>query len=248
MKLQYIALALASLTLVASLSAEWRFGFGTGISGLDVDGDIGLTTKGGTPLDLPVELAPDDVSDLMKSAAGLSGYAKNGDWTFIGAFGYLDLEGDGSRGVASMDLEFEMLSMEALASYTFYKGDGITLGGHGGLRYTSHEINSDITIGALNSKRTIDESWVDAIVGLTADWQFAEEWAWRNRIDFGFGGSEGMFLAQTGIDWMFAQNWSTGVFVNIRQVDFEEGNVGDLDYYSYDVDEVTFGISLAYHW
>jgi hypothetical protein len=248
MKHHLILLTASALAVASTLSAEWHYGVGSGIARLDVEGDIGLTTKGGTPLDLPVDLDPDDVSDLMKTAAGLSGYATNGEWTFIGSFSYLDLEGGGSRGPASADIEFEMLSFEALASYTFYKENGITLAGHGGLRYTSHDLDSDITILAATSTRSIDESWVDAIVGLTVDWQFAEEWAWRNRIDAGFGGSEGMFFAQTGLDWMFREHWSTGIFANIRKVDFEERDTGDLDYYSYDVDEVSFGISLAYHW
>lgn len=249
MKNHYSSFLIGAALLTSSASAEWQYGVGTGLYQLNIDGDIGFTTMGGTPVESSVELDPEDISDLMTSAFGLEGYASNGKWMLTGGFSYLELEGDGSRGPVAMSLDFETVTASAMVGYLFYMDHGLSVRGHGGLRYTSHHFDSDITLTpGPTSSRSIDEDWVDAIIGLTAVWQFAEEWFWRNQAVAGFGGSEGMFFAQTGIDWRFHKNWSTSLFANTRAVDYESGDVGDSDYYSYDADEFGWGLNVMFHW
>ena len=87
-----------------------------------------------------------------------------------------------------------------------------------------------------------------ALIGLSADVPFAEKWIWNIKGDVGFGESEGTYLASTGLTWRFYGGWSATLFGKYVAVEFENDSKGDSDWYLYDVDESTLGLTILYNW
>ncbi len=116
-----------------------------------------------------------------------------------------------------------------------------------GVRYTRHDWNIRIAgPGAVNSP---DEDWTDAIVGVTHQLAFAERWTWNNRVDYGFGGSEGTTFASTTLNWRPFDHWAFNV--SAQYLDTEYGDASDInkaDFYYYNVEQPLVGIGFAYVW
>lgn len=252
-------LALLSFLGIMSFStiayAEWNLGIGTGPQWLAVSGDVGINTVLGD-VELDVDLDAKDIKDVTKSAIGLGGYVTDSNWFFQYAVGKLELEEKASRGVRTgatltAKVNFDVTGAELTAGYFIYKIPALQLRAYTGARYTKHELDLSISgIGFFpgNRTRSISESWTDALIGLSVDVPFAEKWSWNIKTDAGFGGSEGTFLASTGLTWRFYGGWSATLFGKYVAVEYENGSKGDSDWYLYDVDESTLGLTILYNW
>ena len=243
-------ITMGSHSIAQANESGWEFGLGTGFFGLNLDGTVGMGTTLLSALELDIDVSASDTKEVMESAFGFGGYATNGTWLIDYSFLYLQLEGDGSgSNVKYAKLEFEVSGFEAMVGYPVLKTSNITLNLHGGVRYTKHKItNSFQTLGGTAFSKEIDEDWVDALIGLSANIHFAEKWVWNNRITAGFGGSEGTYSAFTGLSWQFHKNWSTSLYGKYTAVDFENSTKGAADWYLYDVDEYGLGINILFHW
>jgi hypothetical protein len=232
--------------------AEWHFGIGTGLAGQSYDGDLGLHIDAATIDDqkFEVDLAPGDVADLMETVFGLGGYATDGTWKIQYSVFFLKLEDDptltsqGGDSIAAK-WEFEQTSGELTAAYAIFKDPSVIVHALGGIRYTGHKLEG--TINA-DPTREIEEEWVDALIGLTVDVPLAPTWSWNNRVDAGFGGSEGTFSGSTGLTWAFAEHWAGQLFASFMAVEYENGKMGDTDWYLYDANEASAGIKILYRW
>jgi hypothetical protein len=91
------------------------------------------------------------------------------------------------------------------------------------------------------------DDWTDVLVGLTHSTPPSSTLTWRNRFDVGFGGSEGTYHFNTGLDWKFAQSWSANFFGDYIQHDYENSSPGSADWYVYDVAEYGLGVNVMYH-
>jgi len=232
--------------------ADWSFGIGTGIFRMGMDGDMGLNMNIAGPVEFDVDLDPDDISDMLETAFGFSGYATDRKWTIQYSFGMLELEDDPSvvlpSGVSvSSEFGFEVTGGEITVGYPIYHGTSLIVRLHGGVRYTEHELDADTTIvdpvgTTTRLSHDIDEDWTDALVGISVGVPLAEKWMWNNKFNAGFGGSEGTYFAQTGITWRFLKHWSATLSGKYTAVEFENGDKGDSDWYLYDVDEFGLGI------
>ena len=244
-----------TIILIGVGRAEWNFGIGTGPQMLAVNGDVGMDTDLGA-VQLDIDLDMGDISDLTKSLLGFGGYATDGKWMVQYKLGKLELEddaahGSGTGGIVSGKVEFDITEAELTVGYPIFENPSYMVRGYGGLRYNKHEFDFRMTgTGSLgvNSNKSIDESWIDVLVGIAADVPFAEKWNWNIKADAGFGGSEGTYLASTGVTWHFYGNWSSTLFGSYKAVDFENDSKGDTDWYHYDVDETILGLTILYNW
>lgn len=249
-------LTLSIISLSGVADAEWHFGLGTGISGLNIDGDLGFHSTLAGPVKVNVELDPDDISDLMSSAIGFGGYAANGNWMIQYSFGGMDLKGAGSSSAdgisVAANIGFDVTKGEMTVAYSFYESASVILKGLGGFRYTKHELTSATTISdaldTVSFSRDIDQDWVDFLAGFVVDVPFARTWNWSSRFDAGFGGSEGTYSGSTGLTWRFYKGWSGTLFANYAAVDYENNDRNASDWYLYDIDETTFGLTILYNW
>jgi hypothetical protein len=191
----------------------------------------------------------------MESAFGFGGYATNGTWTIQYSLVNLVLEGD-DRGVTpggdtvTAEMEFDKSGVEITVGRPVIKREHLIVGLHGGLRYTKHELSTDLTIvaGTTPIENDIDESWVDVLIGGSIGVPFAEKWVWNNRLNVGFGGSEGATQVSTGLTWRFLKSWSATLKADVTAVEYENDDEGDADWYLYDVDESTIGLLILFNW
>jgi hypothetical protein len=233
--------------------AEWHFGIGTGLFNLHAEGDEGFHTNLTGPVVLDVDLDPDDFQDVAETALGLGGYATDGTWLIKYSFGVLKLEDDASTTLASgttvrADLDYDITVGELMVGYPVLSRGSFTLRAEGGVRYIGHDIDLDVTVNSIPLDLSIDEDWTDFLVGLSLAVPFAEKWSWDSHVNYGFGGSEGTFGAQTGISRQFLTHWSATLYGNYTAIDFENGSKGDTDWYLYDVDEYGLGLSILFNW
>jgi hypothetical protein len=245
--------ALASSLITTSAQAQWRHGIGTGIFAINAKGDEGIGTQLLGPVEFELDLSSSDFADVMDSAVGLAGFSTNGTWTIYYSGGQLKLE-DSSNGATaggvpvSVELDFEVTNAELVASYQFANAGRNKWGLIGGINYTSHTYDVLLTAGATAFTREIDNDWTDVLIGLTHTLGFSERTSWTNRLDAGFGGSEGAFHVRTAINWNVgaSKSWLLSLYADYKMVDFENGSPDDVDWYLYDVDEFGPGFGFAY--
>ena len=62
--------------------AQWKYGIGTGIGALAIEGDVGMNTAIAGPVKAGVDLDAGDVGDLVDTGFGFAGYATDGTYMF----------------------------------------------------------------------------------------------------------------------------------------------------------------------
>jgi hypothetical protein len=254
----YVIVALVCiLGFAPAANAEWHFGIGTGLGAMSVKGDMGfnVVALGIGPVKMKLDMSPSDIMNSMDGAFGLGVFATDGRWVIESSFNMLRLEGNpvktvGANTVAA-DLSFDVKVGDLTVGYPVYADPGFVLRGYTGFRYIGHKLDTkvDVTSGGVTTTRidrNIDEDWTDALIGLSLDMALAENWRWDTKFDYGFGGSEGSYLVNTGVSWRFSPHWSTTLFAQYYAIEFENGSAGDADWYLYDMDESTMGLKIAY--
>lgn len=221
------------------LADDWKFGIGTGFFGLNIDGDIGVRN-----IEVPVDLSSSDVSDLMESAFGFAGFAKNGKWTINYGLAHLELEDKLQAEAAEAKLTFTADSLYVNAAYQLNGG----LSTYFGVRNTTHEIKLKATSNVSSVDEKQETDWTDAYIGLAYAKQIGKATMWTTKADIGGGGSDGSATFNTGVAWQFSQNWVASLYGNYYTVDFKEGSKGDADYYMYDASEFGVGAGILFTW
>ena len=268
-RMKWLSITLLSLLISisfvsASQAEEWSHGIGTGLFGLNLDGNVGVHTNlAGSILIEDADLDFDDISNLMESAIGFAGYSTDGTWTIRYAYQSLELEGSKSHAIPAnpvlaaghslnASMNFEATGAELLVGYAVFKDPSAIVSVDGGVRYTKHELNASLGISgpSLNSTltRNLEEDWTDVLIGATVTVPLTDEWIWITIANAGFGGSEGTYTGQTGVTWKFHENWSTTVYGKYAAVEYENSSRNNSGWYLYDVDEFGLGVGIAYSW
>lgn len=249
----FIVAALSIILTPATFAQdEWHFGIGTGFFGLNIDGDEGFTTRLG-PVELDASLDSDEVRELLESGFGLGGFAAKGKWMILWSGGQLelrdDLKGTGPGGVrAEAEATFTGSGAEVAATYRFAVTGRHAWSVLGGARYTKHEYDFELEIGPVSLDRNIDQDWTDVIIGFTHGFRFSDKWTWSNRLDAGFGGSEGTYLLKTGLNWQVAKHLALDFYGKGTSIEFENDEKGDPDWYLYDAKEFGLGFNALFTW
>jgi hypothetical protein len=253
-----LACLVAVGVIVASVaSAEWHYGIGTGIRRLNAKGDVGVNTRLAGPVVFDLDLDPDDFSDLMETAFGLGAFATDGTWTLQFSGGFLELVDDataiGPRGnTVAGEFTQEITVAELSLAYTALRDEKLVLKPYVGVRYLKHEYDIGLSItgagGTVAAERDIESDWTDVRIGLGIDVPLAKKWVWGSSVEAGFGGSDGTYKGNTGVNWMFADHWMARLDFDYLAIDFEDGDPTDEDYYLYDADEFGSGLSVMYLW
>lgn len=247
------AALVAAHTASAGAAEGWRHGIGTGLFGLNIDGDTGFGTRLFGPVEAELDLSSSDLADYLDSAFGLAGFSTNGTWTINYGAERLKLEDDG-RGTTRTgapvagSFGFEAIGAEISAAYRFAGSERSAWSLLGGVSYTRHDYDIGLVVGQAGTTRSIDNDWTDVLVGLVYSLGFSERTAWVTQLDAGFGGSEGTYHAKTALNWHVgaSRSWLLSLYVDYKAVEFENGSPGDPDWYLYDVDEFGPGFGIAY--
>jgi len=244
-----IKFALAGSLIAApalSFAEDWKFGIGTGLYALNIDGDTGFDTNLLGTVDFDASMDADELREVMDSAFGFGGFAKQGDWTILFSAAQMELEDNVSGNVGATDIDVDVKftggKAELAAVYDFAKSGDHTFGVLLGLNHTWQEYDVDISGGA-SFKGSVDDSWTDVIVGVTHTYPISPTMIWSSRADVG---SEGRAFIDTGITWVLSKSWTTRLYASATQYDYESGSRGSSDWYKYDATESGVGLSAAY--
>jgi hypothetical protein len=249
----FVLIALWMTVGVNAAHAEWHFGIGTGMARWTYDGDIGFNTSLAGPVEAEVDLKPEDFDDLMQSAVGFAGFATNGDWLILYSYSHLELGDDGiytapSDAQAKYDINFDITAADIGITRHIYKGKHALLGVVAGVRYKQHDLTSELTVAGTDYKKNIDNNWTDALIGASVLVPFAEKWSWKTGANAGFGESESSFYANSGVTWNFHKHWAATAFTTYIDVEYENGDKGDSDWYYYDAKEYAYGLTVMFTW
>jgi len=252
-----LMLVLSCLLGVSSASAQkkWYFGIGTGLMRLNAEGDQGLNLGQLGPAQVEFDLDPDDFNDLMESAIGFGGYVTNGTLMFQYSFAQLKLGGDPSGvtpdgATVSAEYSYDITTGGLTAGYTVYQGGRLGIQPYVGFRYLKHELGADLTVVGQTTttvSRAIDHNWTDVLVGTSLNVALSPKVAWSVSADAGFGGSNGTYSIATSVSWRFWQYMSLIPNASFMAIDYENGEIGDSDWYLYDANEFGWGLSFLIH-
>ena len=251
-KLTLITIFVGITGLVQAEEGGWVVGVGTGIFGLNIEGDTGYGTIAG-PAVIELDVDFQDILDVKDTAAGIALFATKGKWTYDFSFGVMKLSGENegltADGTAfAIENSFDATAGNLGVSYAWIQDGTNTLQISGGLRYSKQKIGVELLFGPASAARNISENWTDGYVGLAYTRQLAPGWSWNSKVNIGAGGSDLSTLFNTGIAWHFSPHWVTSLYGNYYSVDYETGDENDLDYFLYDADEFGIGLGIAYLW
>jgi len=241
----------------SSAGAAWHGGIGTGLARMNAEGDQGLNLGALGPVQVEIDLSPDDFSDYMESAIGFGGYLTNGNVVVQFSFAQINLGGDPSGTLpsgATYDGEwsFDITAGELTAGYPIYRHPQgkIVLQPYVGVRYLKHDLGAELIVVAETTtevSRGIDHSWTDAIIGAATNVGVSPKVRWVTRTDVGFGGSSGSLAVATALAWTPLSWLTLSPNAFFKAIDFENGEKGDADWYLYDANEFGWGLAIMIH-
>ena len=251
--ISFVTSGLLFFILSTSANAEWHSGIGTGLSSQYRYGTIGFRTVLFGDVKMDYELDSQALKDHLNSSFEFAGNLSDGRWMIQYSLASLELE-DNAKGrrlngsEVTGDITLKTTSAEMTVGHPVLKFDNLVLRAHTGLRYIKHDFESDLTNLTTTIERDFDHEWTDLLLGVTMNIPITNQLTWNNKMNIGFGGSEGTFFGSVGATWRFHKNFSTGLTAKVMSVEFENDSKGDSDWYLYDVDESSLTLDLLFHW
>lgn len=174
-----------------------------------------------------------EIADTLDGAFQVVVETGRGKWSGFVDFTYLsmsddqvfDLSGIGSLRVSTKS--DQLFVDAAVAFWPWPDVSGFNL--YAGVRYTDLDdrisvdlVDPEIRLGRINA----DRSFTDALVGFRDRFRLVENWAVIIRMDYGFGDSDGVFLAQGALRWAVGRERRQGIVLGYRYKDaeFEQDN------------------------
>ncbi|MEH6579475.1 MAG: hypothetical protein V7731_20605 [Amphritea sp.] len=232
-------------------SEEWSYLVVGSLFAESIDGTSGVGTPLGA-MDVDVDLSFSDVIDNLDSAFSAIFNARKGRWSLNADVLIAKLEVDNtitSTPVpANMNVEIDIDEIELYAGYKFTQKYP-NLEAIGGARYIKQDIDVDVIEGPVELNVDVGDDWIDPFVGLRYYGPINSEWSLLVRGDVGgFDvGSDFAWRFDAGVTYRFAQNWVAAFTYKVLDIDYENNNRDDLDYYKWDGKESGLLLGIGYH-
>ena len=167
-----------------------------------------------------------EIADMLDGAFQVVAEGGRGRWSGFVDFTYLstsddqrtDLPGLGSL---KIDTTSEQYFVDAAVAYWPWPDvSGFNM--YAGIRYT--DLDDRIRIDLVDPETrlgqiALDRSFTDALVGFRDRFKLVENWALIIRMDYGFGDSDGVFLAQGALRWAVGRERRQGIVIGYRYKD-----------------------------
>jgi hypothetical protein len=229
------ALAAGTLALVASPANadDWSFQIEPYLLGVSIDGDAGI----GRATGVDVDISTSDIIDNLELAGMVHFEARHeSGWGVILDYAFLDLSDDitGPRGgVLSGDVREGVL--EAMLVKGTQSGDA-QLDYFAGLRWW--DIDVDVTIDPVilpgTVSASVEEDWVDLVIGARWKNPISEKWTFVLKGDIGAGGADFTAGAVIGFRYRIGELTELDLGYRALYVDYETGTLGQPGYFKYD--------------
>ena len=239
------ALAAGTLALAANpANADgWSFQIEPYLLGVTIDGDAGIGRVTGVDVDV-------DMSDILDNLdlafmVHFEALHENG-WGVAVDYAFMDLSSDitGQRG-GVLDADVFQGVFEALLMRSTRPGDQ-QLDYFAGVRWWNNEVDVMIDPVLLPGtvSRSVDEDWVDVIIG--ARWMnpISEKWSFVLKGDIGAGGADFTTAGTVGFRYDIGKRSELDLHYKALLVDFETGTPGEPGYFKYDT--VTHGPVIGF--
>ena len=254
-----------SLTLLTSplISSEcfadaWEFSVGTGITALNMEGDLGIGNSNGSAKS-EFDLDFDDILDLNETSGGLALGARKDKWSFKLSGSYMELEGDEGddndvfdSGLGEVLTQYDINFTKSFANfnvgYTFFNNQKHQWRAIASIRYYKHEWELKAPIDDVITRVDTENDWTDGYIGAGYTYRINDQLVWDTSVDAGAGDSDLSYSANTSLLWSFAEHWVVSVYAQGLTIDYEENSEGDNDWYLYDADEFGVGVGIALVW
>jgi hypothetical protein len=232
-------LALTLLPTFASAQEDdartWQYTVKPYLLASSIDGEAGVGRVGGIPIDISFS----DILENLQMAGMLNFEAqhRNG-WGMIFDYAFMDLGGDTSVGLGGIvDAGVRQGILEALASHRLKTGTG-TLELLAGIRWWDNQVQIDFDplIGGGSPSLSVDEGWVDPVVGLRWTNSLSDRWKWSLRGDIGgFGvGSDFSWSARATAFYHMTDRFDLEFGYMAVDVDYDNGKAADSGLFTYD--------------
>lgn len=245
----------AMMSTAHAADDKWKFGIGTGLGTLTVDGDSGFDTRLIGPVTFDASLDSDDTRELMSAGGGIGGFAKKGNLSILYSVGFLELEDDVDatvRGITGeADITFKASGAEILVEYGIGRTGKHGFGALGGLRYIKQEYDVELAFvgpggNAVGFDGSVDDSWIDFVFGVTHTLPLTQQWIWGSQLDYSIGDTDGTLHFSTGVAYIINPSWMTRIGYDYIDYDYENGDPGDGDWFFYDANEHGAKLSFLY--
>jgi hypothetical protein len=234
-KILLSALAAGALALAANPANadEWSYQIEPYLLGVTIDGDAGVGRVTGADVDV-------DFGDILDNL-DLGGMVRfearheNG-WGVALDYAFMDLSNDktGPRG-GVLDAELFQGVFEALLMKGTRSGDA-QLDYFAGLRWWNNEV--DVVINPVllpgTVSRSVDEDWVDLIIGARWKNPIGEKWSIMLHGDIGGGGADFTAAGIVGFSYKIDESKELNLQYKALAVDYETGTPGQPGYFKYD--------------
>ena len=234
--------AILAMALFASSTAqagEWKHEFAPYVWGAAMEGQSGIG-----PVTVDVDVSFSDIVDNLET--GFQGVYRGTkdrvsvtvDLVYMG----LGATGNGPEGYVRGDVDMDQVALEVAGGYEVLE----RLVVFGALRYNDISMEID-TSGPLGTRSaSLDEDWIDPVIGAHYTIPFADKWSFTLRGDIGgFGvGSDFAWQAIGSVRWQ--ANERLGVVGAYRYFEMDYENGSGADYFKYDMVTSGPGVGVVF--
>lgn len=193
---------------------------------------VGLTTPQGS---VESGLSFSDAVQNLDLAFMGSLEASNGKWSFLADYMLNDLSfGDSTPGPAfsGVNTELKTQILNGYAAYRVHDTQTVQVDIAGGFRWFDAETTLTLLPGARPGRTsTLQESWVDPVVGVRARAQLSDRWLGTVFLDYGgFSSDSETWQALVTADYELSEKWQLRVGYRYLSVDHKiDGNDFSFD-------------------
>ena len=228
----FLAAASPDRAVAQEPAQGWRFTLAPYLLFPHMDGTVAFG-----PIQSDIDANPGDIFDNLQFGAMLAAEASNGEWA-IGFDGlYMDLGKDGEKLATKYDGYQAGLELTGFWKLTpFFE---VLAGGRLNLMGASVTSPSSVTLVDKN------KTWFDPFIGARFTVPNTGKWIVMLRGDVGgFGvGSQFAWQVRPTVAYRVSKHWEFGVAYWALGMDYVTGEIGDHNYFKYDV--TTFGPEIG---
>jgi len=244
MKNHIFILSLASFFSTVAVASEFEFELEPYLMASAIDGDAGVGRVTGAD----VAVGFDDILETLELAGMIhfEAHHSNG-WGVMLDYGFMDLGQDISGPLGGViEASVRQGVLEALVTRRYSIENG-SIDYFAGIRWWDNDIEVKVDPSIISGSKTVsvDQDWVDPVIGVRWISGLTENWQLHLRGDVGGIGVGSDFTSTliAGVRYDMGNSLDVDIQYKATWVDYEEGSVGEPGYFSYDT--VTHGPVLG---
>jgi opacity protein-like surface antigen len=228
--LSLIAAGLVSAGPAIGQQSDWSYGVSIYLFAPATT--VGATTPSG-PVEGTLSFS-DAISNLDFAFMGAF-EASNGRWSFLADYMLNDLSfGNATPGPAfsGLNTDFKTQILSAYAAYRVHDTPAVKVDVAGGFRWFDAESTFTLLPGGLpGGTSTIQDDWIDPVIGGRLQFQIADRWSGTVFADYGgFSSSSETWQTILTADYALTDNWQLRIGYRYLSVDHDiNGNAFSFD-------------------